>query len=254
MNVDEPTWGTDGQNKKFTLQFIKDLLISRVDSVNPGTVLFAVDAKFYNYASCHQFPNIMKNKLQAALAFIGAPFLGIDFFRNIHSVDQWDVSVFTRVCDIMYMTGWICTMFALAEMKAAGSKRVGRNIIYTQISFLFIAGMSDVVSLFQIPIPPRIFFFWDLFWPLSNCMMLVTGVAIAAAGVLTGWKRWIPLFMGLWLPITIVVKSILPFEYVGIIGGAYSIVLWTIMAWVAFQPSKTVRLAFTAATKSRLTE
>jgi hypothetical protein len=176
----------------------------------------------------------MKNKLQAVLALIGAPFLGIDFYRNMHPGDQWGGPILTRIFDILYMTGWICTMFALIRIKAAGTKKVGRNILYTQTFLLFIAASSDIVALIQIPIPANIFFFWDLFWPLSHAMMLITGITIAMAGVLKGWKRWIALIMGFWLPVTMVVKFALSLEYMAIIGGTYSIVLWTIMAWIAF--------------------
>lgn len=184
----------------------------------------------------------MKNKFQAVLALIGAPFLGLDFYRNMHSVDQWGGSILTRVFDMLYMASWICTMFALIRINAAGTKKVGRNILYTQTLLLFIAASSDVVALLQIRIPTNIFFFWDLFWPLSHCMMLVTGVTIATAGILKGWKRWIALIMGLWLPVTMVAKFALPMEYFAIIGGTYSIVLWTTMARIAFDSdnSKTV--------------
>jgi hypothetical protein len=180
----------------------------------------------------------MRNKLLAALAFIGPPFLGIDFYRNIHADDQWNVSIFTSVCDILYLIGWICTMFALIRIKAAGTKKAGRIILYVQTLFLFVTMSSDVVTLFRIPVPQRIFFFWDLFWPLSNCMMLVTGIAIASAGMLKGWKRWVGLITGLWLPVTMIVRLTLTTEYVFIIGGTYSIVLWMMLAWVAFERYK----------------
>src|SRR5215831_11660986 len=110
----------------------------------------------------------MNNRLQAALAFIGAPLLGIDFYRNIHSGDQWGNPVLTSIFDILYVTGWICTMFELIRIKVAGAKRTGRIILSLQTVFLFIAGFSDFVTLLKIPIPQNIFFFWDLFWPLSN--------------------------------------------------------------------------------------
>lgn len=74
-------------------------------------------------------------------------------------------------------------------------------------------------------------------------MMLATGIAIAVAGILKGWKRWVALITGLWLPVTTVVKLTLPFEYMSIIGGTYSIILWTMLAWIAFEPHKTLQPA-----------
>jgi hypothetical protein len=182
------------------------------------------------------FPNKeinMKNKIRTALSFIGAPCLGIDFYRHAYSVDQWDISVSTRICDILYMAGWICAMFTFIHIQVNGEKKSARNILYIQLLFLFLAGSSDVAAFLKIPVPESLFFYWDLFWPISNCMMLVTGISIAAAGKLRGWQRWIPLLAGLWLPVTILVKIFLSLEYMAYIGGTYSIIMWTIMAYVA---------------------
>lgn len=182
------------------------------------------------------FPNEeinMKNKILTAISFIGAPCLGIDFYRHAHSVDQWDISVLTRICDILFMAGWICTTFAFIHMQVNGEKKSARNLLYVQLLFLFLAGSSDVAALLKIPVQENLFFYWDLFWPISNCMMLVTGISIAAVGKLRGWQRWIPLLTGLWLPVTILVKIFLSPEYMAYIGGTYSIIMWTIMAYVA---------------------
>jgi hypothetical protein len=118
-------------------------------------------------------------------------------------------------------------------MRVNGAKKSARNLLYIQLLCLFLAGSSDVAALLQIRVPENLFFYWDLFWPISNCMMLVTGISIAAAGRLRGWERWMPLLTGLWLPVTILVKIFLSHEYMAYIGGTYSIIMWTIMAYVA---------------------
>ena len=176
----------------------------------------------------------MKNKLPAAMAFIGAPCLAIDFYRHADSAQQWSPSALTNILDILYMAGWICTIFSFIRMRVNGRKKAARNLLFVQLLFLFLAGASDVVSLFNIPIPENLFFYWDLFWPLSNCMMLVTGISIAVAGSLYGWKRWIPLVAGCWLPVTILVKLSLPPNYTAYVGGTYSLIMWTLMAYIAY--------------------
>lgn len=180
----------------------------------------------------------MKKKFQIAIAFIGAPCLGIDFYRHARSADQWNASVMTSIFDILYMTGWMCTMFAFIHAHANGTKKSARNLLYTQVVFIFLAGSSDLVTLLKIPVPENIFFYWDLFWPLSNCLMLITGISIAVAGKLRGTYRWIPLLVGLWLPITLLVQLLLSPEYMAYIGGTYSIVMWTLMAYVAYSLHK----------------
>ena len=181
----------------------------------------------------------MKNRIPALIAFIGAPFLGIDFYTHIHSSNQWEVYVSTRIFDILYMAGWICSILAFIRMKAAGETRGARNILHIQLLFLFLAVSSDIVALLRIPVPENVFFYWDLFWPISNCMMLVTGISIAVAGKLQNWKKFVPLLTGLWLPVCIPVKLFMPIEYIAYIGGTYSIIMWTLLAYVAFSNRRT---------------
>jgi hypothetical protein len=175
-----------------------------------------------------------QNKLQAAISFIGAPCLAIDFYRHANSEGQWSPSVLTNILDILYMAGWICTMFSFIRMQVNGTKKAARILLYIQVSFLFLAGSSDMVSISKIPIPGNLFFYWDLFWPLSNCMMLVTGISIAIAGRLHEWRRWIPLMAGLWLPFMMIIKFYLSSEYIAYVGGTYSLLMWTLMAYIAY--------------------
>ncbi|HEV8285781.1 MAG TPA: hypothetical protein VGQ09_15815 [Chitinophagaceae bacterium] len=65
-------------------------------------------------------------------------------------------------------------------------------------------------------------------------MMLVTGISIAVAGKLREWKRWVPLLAGLWLPVTIIARFSFSPEYMAYVGGTYSIIMWTLMAYVAY--------------------
>jgi len=176
-----------------------------------------------------------QNKLNAAISFIGAPCLAIDFYRHANSEGQWDPSILTNILDILYMAGWICTMFSFIRMQVNGTKKAARILLYIQISFLFLAGSSDLVSISKIPVPENLFFYWDLFWPLSNCMMLVTGISIAVAGRLHGWKRWIALMAGLWLPVTVFIRFYLSSsEYMAYVGGTYSLLMWGLMAYAAY--------------------
>jgi hypothetical protein len=124
-------------------------------------------------------------------------------------------------------------------MQVNGTKKAARILLYIQVSFLFLAGSSDLVSILKIPVPENLFFYWDLFWPLSNCMMLVTGISIAIAGRLPGWKRWIALMAGLWLPVTVFIRFYLSSsEYMAYVGGTYSLLMWGLMAYIAYSDNE----------------
>lgn len=175
----------------------------------------------------------MKSKFLAAISFIGAPCLAIDFYRNANAGQNWSVPTLTSILDILYMAGWACTMLSFIRMRVNGNRRSARILLYVQLSFLLIAGSSDLVTMLKIHVPENVFFYWDLFWPLSNCLMLVTGITIAVAGQLHGWRRCVPLITGLWLPVTMLVKIYSSPQYMAYIGGTYSLILWTLMAYVA---------------------
>jgi len=51
-------------------------------------------------------------------------------------------------------------------------------------------------------------------------------------------ELWVPLLAGLWLPVTIAVKILLPPQYIAYVGGTYSIIMWTFMAYVAHGNTK----------------
>jgi hypothetical protein len=66
-------------------------------------------------------------------------------------------------------------------------------------------GLANVSNLYQMLLPGHssaLFFALDAFWPLSNLAMVVVGIAVIGAKVLSGWRRYVPLAVGLWFPLT----------------------------------------------------
>jgi hypothetical protein len=61
--------------------------------------------------------------------------------------------------------------------------------------------------------------------------MLVSGITIAAQGVLKGWRRYVPLAVGLWLPIGLLLWAIFS-RTPGMLlfSGIYSALTWSLMA------------------------
>ncbi len=87
---------------------------------------------------------------------------------------------------------------------------------------------------------PPYFVFFDLFWPISNIIMLVVGIKVIAAKVLRDWKRYIPLATGLWFPLAMLFSltnnSILSFFF----GGIYPVLAWALLAIVIIYQSKRI--------------
>lgn len=80
--------------------------------------------------------------------------------------------------------------------------------------------------------------FLDLFWPLSNVIMLIVGITVIVAGRLQGWKRYIPFATGLWFPLALLCSFIDNSLVSFLFGGFYSVVAWTLLAFVIITSRK----------------
>jgi hypothetical protein len=174
-------------------------------------------------------PTIMNNRTLGILALIGAPFLLIDTANNGFNINQ--SSGISGLLNLLYTTGWICAVIALKRMGAFGDKRFGKIIFWVQISCLLLADCWNIYEWMQPRAETTLYFMLDAFWPIGNLCMLVSGITIAAQGVLKGWRRYVPLAVGLWLPIGLVLWAILS-RTPGMLlfSGIYSALTWSLMA------------------------
>lgn len=179
----------------------------------------------------------MSNQLLGILALIGSPWLFIGTYleeRMPHLSDSW----FTGVWGLLFISGWICAAIALKRLRATGSGAFGKVILLILLVSLCIADVSNVIQIFVERDKPPYFIFFDLFWPLSNIIMLIVGITVLAIKGLPGWKRYIPLSTGLWFPFatlsSLMDNSILSFFF----GGIYSALAWALLAIVIITTRK----------------
>ncbi len=172
----------------------------------------------------------MNNKFLGAIALIGAPFLFIGYMveeSNKHLSDSW----FTGMWGFIYISAWMFSIVALQKARATGESRFGRIILWVVMTTLSIANISNIYQWVMPDNKPWFFFYIDLCWPLSNVLMLVVGITVIAAKRLDGWRRFIPLIVGLWLPVAIgslVILGRTPFSLM--IGATYSLIAWALLA------------------------
>lgn len=71
--------------------------------------------------------------------------------------------------------------------------------------------------------------------------MLLIGITVALAGRLPGWRRYVPLAVGLWLPVTILMGTLpdqigvskpTALPYTMLLSGIYATVGWGLLAYV----------------------
>jgi hypothetical protein len=167
---------------------------------------------------------------------LGAPFLFITLITFGAGIAT-QKSALDGLYSVLYITGWMCSILGLWHMEATGTHRWGRIVLRIQLLFLSLANISNLMLLFQVGLNTSLYFILDLFWPVSNIWMLATGITVIAAKRLQGWMRYVPLMVGLWLPLCLVgLGAVFGFnQQTMFIGGGYSAIAWLLLSVVVYQ-------------------
>lgn len=173
----------------------------------------------------------MNNKLLGILALIGAPFLCINTYIHVPDPNAhvYITDSLSGFFDLLYISGWLCSILGLRRLGAMGTNRFGRIILPAILVSLILA---DIWNVYEMILPNHntlLYHILDAFWPISNVVMIGVGIAVIRAKKLTGWKRYVPLMCGLWLPVTIAVSFGLN-DYAFLLSNLYTAIAWTLLA------------------------
>ncbi|RYZ28468.1 MAG: hypothetical protein EOO10_09440 [Chitinophagaceae bacterium] len=172
----------------------------------------------------------LTSKLLGGIGMIASPFLFLQMTTgNDHN------SAIGGLFDLLYMLGWMCSIVGLQRLQVFGAKRIGNSLLQVQLGFLFLANIWNVWVIFDSGNKSNLFFALDMCWPLSNVCLFILGISILLNGTLSGWKRYVVLFAGLWLPVAI--GSMMVFGRTNtslLIGGIYSTVAWFLLGWMIY--------------------
>ena len=145
-------------------------------------------------------------KFLGLIAMLASPFFWIETYFYGQATHNTSL---TGVCDLVYMIGWSCSIAGLMKLKAAGDNRRGKTILLIQLVFLSIANIWNIWVILDPLNQTTIFNILDKSWPISNCFMLITGIAVVAGKRISGFSRFVPLIAGFWLPITAIAGMLL---------------------------------------------
>ena len=165
------------------------------------------------------------------VAMAASPFLFIQM-----SLGGGGNTSMTGVCDLIYMTGWTCVVIALLRLHATGPGNKDKIILYVQLATLMVAQAWNIWTIADPANTSLLFRIMDFFWPISNIILLVAGIIIAVKGILQGWKRYVVLIAGSWLPFSIIVFMLVGNGMAGIIiSGVYSTIAWFGMGYMTWK-------------------
>ena len=181
----------------------------------------------------------MNFRIAGIIAIIGAPFLFVDFLMyNMDGANK--ATSLSGVFNFIYISAWICSTIGLRRARSTGYHKWGRTVIMIQLIFLSLANCWNIYVIVDPGAETTLYRILDLFWPISNLWMLATGITIVKAKVLRGWMRYVPLIVGLWLPLNIAFMSaMMDQSNLGtIVGGLYSVLAWSLMGLVILKQEK----------------
>ncbi|WP_224996976.1 hypothetical protein [Cesiribacter sp. SM1] len=172
----------------------------------------------------------MKNRTLGTIALIGAPCLFISFQFPSTTADAVGDSAISNAFGLLYLIGWMCSVTALHRMGATGNTFFGKALIPLLLVSLTIASISNIYAMI-LPQNTELYFYIDLFWPISNLLMFITGITVAAANKLKGWKRFVPLAVGIWFPLMVISMALIGrTPATGLALGLYAAFAWSGMA------------------------
>ena len=173
----------------------------------------------------------MNNRTLGTLAMLGAPFLGIEFLIQAYAGTH-DMRL-SGLMGIPYALGWLGCIWALYRMQAAGSNARGRSILGTMFVLLSMANGWNIYAAIAPNADTLMYRILDISWPASNVFMIVVGVAVIRARVLSGWRRYVPLAVGLWLPLSALAAVVIGYDSMVSVtfSSIYSAVMWTLLGY-----------------------
>lgn len=156
-------------------------------------------------------------------------------------------SAFDGLIGLVFMLTWMGSLVGLIRLNATGQSRFGRFIIRANLLTLTVANIWNIYQAIEPNANTLLFRVLDAFWPISMVMMLLVGLTVACAGTLRSWRRYVPLAVGLWLPLTALLGKLMGLNpmnmaidadkgtlYILVVSGVYASVCWSLLAYVVW--------------------
>ena len=146
------------------------------------------------------------------------------------------------LAQLSFLVGWLCSIVGLSRPSAAGRGR-GRFILRVQMAGIMLATTQELQDLL-LSAPNHagaLYRVADAAWPLSVLFMIVTGVAVSRAGVITGWRRLTPVFCGLALPVSMLVAALAGNQAMGPAFATATTIAWAALAYAVITSARTRR-------------
>lgn len=173
----------------------------------------------------------LNTRILGIIGIIGAPWMFIDYINN-GLYEHFMPTSESGFRNFVFTIGWLCSALGLYKLRAMGNKRWQKAIMLLELICLSLVVTWCFIEMVAPKTPFIVSFEFDFLWPFSAFFMTIAGVVILRAKKLKGWKRFMPLLVGFWLPLTLCIyyftqNSLLSF----VISGIYSTVAFSLLGF-----------------------
>ena len=190
----------------------------------------------------NNFP--LTNRSLGLLGFLGAHYMLVAPMLSMR-YPTLAQTAFDGLIGLFFMLTWMGSLVGLIRLKAVGRSGFGRFIIRANLITLTVANVWNIYQAIEPNANTLLYKILDAFWPISMVMMLLVGIAVARVGTLRGWRRYVPLAVGMWLPLTALTGKLMGLAlvnmaanadnamlYVMVLSGLYASVCWSLLAYL----------------------
>jgi hypothetical protein len=176
------------------------------------------------------------NRCLGMLCLIGAPMLLVQFILNPGGVSNTAGIAFLGV---LYMGGWLAGAVGMRRLRVTGNGNGSKIIFIIQALGLFLATMFSVLetSGYNHENGGLIFVMTDLAYPFSHLFMIVVGSFTLRAGVWNGFSKFAPLLVGVALPLTLALASLVGMQIGTLFFGGLTTIGLSIIGYTIIKQS-----------------
>jgi hypothetical protein len=202
------------------------------------------------YTSCftNKFTQISKGetvmklplRLLGIITIICAPMMTIEAARHgFQPVPNEQTDVIGALLYALFSIGWLAGMIGLWQLRATGKSLFGRIILAVTLVTISLAILQSLVDILKVDTSNPFYMVTDIAWPLSMLLTFIIGVAVVVAKRLPGWKRFVPLYTGIGVPLALLSIALgfgMPMWYFDF----HTITGWLLLGYVVFSEADKV--------------
>ncbi|WP_207220036.1 hypothetical protein [Emticicia agri] len=174
-------------------------------------------------------------------AVLGAPFLFIDMWVGARYPDFATTAPwFSGFAGLIYITAWLRSAENLRRLLDNGKRDFGWYAIRILMCTLIIADISNVWAIVSTE-KPLLFYILDAGWPISHLLMFPVAWAVIRSGIFRGYQQFLPLLMGLWFPVGMLLGRN---DFALYFGGLYSTIVWSLFAIATARATNSTVLSY----------